>query len=142
MVCLLLNITETRNIQRKAAENVGRIFSEQERLSHEFESKREQIKQRTRELNKSEAFNGRERLKLDEEKQKVIVVILIEMLYCCICLHNCKFLFALEIAIWLLPYVKHSKRSSVKPLNLLSSVKKTIEPFKTFSSFFQKYLFS
>ncbi|GAB4850493.1 hypothetical protein Ancab_029799 [Ancistrocladus abbreviatus] len=61
---------ETRKMQRLARDHVRRILEEQEKLSHELESKKKQIDWRTRELNKREALTERERQKLDEEKKQ------------------------------------------------------------------------
>lgn len=67
-------LEDSRKMQRNAREHVRRIIMEQERLSHDLESKRKQIEQRTRELNKSETFTERERQKLEEEKKKNDVI--------------------------------------------------------------------
>ncbi|GMH14309.1 hypothetical protein Nepgr_016150 [Nepenthes gracilis] len=61
---------ETRKMQRLARDHVRRIIEEQEKLSHELESKKRQIDLRTRDLSKREALTERERQKLEEEKKQ------------------------------------------------------------------------
>ncbi|KAF8393058.1 hypothetical protein HHK36_021299 [Tetracentron sinense] len=62
---------EMRKMQRFARDHTLRILDENEKLSHNLESKRKEIDWRSKELNKSEALTERERKKLDEEKEKV-----------------------------------------------------------------------
>ncbi|KAK7389487.1 hypothetical protein VNO78_24580 [Psophocarpus tetragonolobus] len=61
---------ESRNMQRRARNEVRRIFDEQEKLSSELEEKKRKLDSWTRDLNKREALTDQERLKLAEEKKK------------------------------------------------------------------------
>ncbi|XP_057474603.1 factor of DNA methylation 1-like [Actinidia eriantha] len=61
---------ETRKMQRLAREHIRRILDEQEMLNYELEAKRKELDSWSKQLNKREALTERERLKLDEEKQK------------------------------------------------------------------------
>ncbi|CAI9113890.1 OLC1v1014589C1 [Oldenlandia corymbosa var. corymbosa] len=61
---------ESRKMQRTARENIQRILDEQEKLSAELDSKKRKLESWSREINKREALNERDRQKLDEEKKK------------------------------------------------------------------------
>ncbi|KAL2338202.1 hypothetical protein Fmac_012648 [Flemingia macrophylla] len=61
---------ESRNMQRKARNEVRRILDEQEKLSSELENKRRKLDSWSRDLNKREVLTDQERQKLEEEKKK------------------------------------------------------------------------
>ncbi|KAL9243095.1 hypothetical protein vseg_017024 [Gypsophila vaccaria] len=61
---------ETRKMQRVARDHVRKILEEQEKMNLELESKKKQLDWRSRELSKREVLTGRERMKLEEEKQQ------------------------------------------------------------------------
>ncbi|GER57518.1 XH/XS domain-containing protein [Striga asiatica] len=61
---------ETRKLQRIAREHIKRVLDEQEMLNLELENKKRRLDSWSKELNKREAVTERERLKLEEEKQK------------------------------------------------------------------------
>lgn len=63
-------------MQRLAREHVQKVLHEQEMLSVELERKKKQLDIWSRELNKRETLTEREKQKLDEEKQKVIKVLI------------------------------------------------------------------
>lgn len=65
-------LPEMHNIQRKARENARRVLMENYNLKLELESKKKEIEQRSKELNKYEAKNDGERRNIDIEKEKVI----------------------------------------------------------------------
>lgn len=67
-------LLEMHNIQRKARENARRILIENHNLKLELESKKKEIEQRCKELNKYEAKNDGEKRNIDIEKEKVIYV--------------------------------------------------------------------
>ncbi|CAH9104711.1 unnamed protein product [Cuscuta europaea] len=57
-------------MQRLAREHVQRVLHEQESLNTELENKKKQLDSWSRELNKPEVLTGREKQKLEDEKQK------------------------------------------------------------------------
>lgn len=61
---------ETRKMQRLARDHVQRILGEQEKLNYELDSKRKELDNWSKELNKREALTEREKQKLDDEKKK------------------------------------------------------------------------
>ncbi|GER49462.1 XH/XS domain-containing protein [Striga asiatica] len=61
---------ETRKLQRIAREHIKRVLVEQEMLNLELENKKRRLDSWSKELNKLEAATERERLKLEEERQK------------------------------------------------------------------------
>ncbi|CAJ1951393.1 unnamed protein product [Sphenostylis stenocarpa] len=61
---------ESRNMQRRARNEVRRILDEQEKLSSELEEKRRKLDSWSRDLNKREVLTDQERQKLAEEKKK------------------------------------------------------------------------
>lgn len=61
-------------MQRLARDKIRRILEEQERMNYELEKKRRKIESWNKELNKREAVTERERMKLDEDKKKVILL--------------------------------------------------------------------
>lgn len=65
---------ETRKMQRLAREHVKRVLDEQEVLNADLEKRRKKLDSWSKELNKREALTEREKQKLDEEKQKVIII--------------------------------------------------------------------
>lgn len=72
MLVLGMLLSEMHNIQRKARENARRVLIENYNLKLELESKKKEIEQRSKELNKYEAKNDGERRNIDIEKEKVI----------------------------------------------------------------------
>lgn len=80
-------LPEMHNIQRKARENARRVLIENYNLKVELESKKKEIEQRSKELNKYEAKNDGERRNIDIEKEKVIygtmwrVLIVVDNIY-------------------------------------------------------------
>ncbi|KAK7294009.1 hypothetical protein RJT34_16892 [Clitoria ternatea] len=63
-------VEESRNMQRRARNEVRRILDEQEKLSSELEAKRRKLDSWSRDLNKREVLTDQERQKLEEEKKK------------------------------------------------------------------------
>ncbi|XP_068477708.1 factor of DNA methylation 1-like isoform X2 [Phaseolus vulgaris] len=61
---------ESRNMQRKARNEVRRILDEQEKLSSELDDKRRKLDSWSRDLNKREVLTDQERQKLAEDKKK------------------------------------------------------------------------
>lgn len=59
-------------MQEFSRRNINRILEEKDRLSNELESKMEELKKWSKNLDKKEALTELERQKLDEEKKKVI----------------------------------------------------------------------
>ncbi|RVX07812.1 Factor of DNA methylation 1 [Vitis vinifera] len=57
-------------MQRLARDHVQRILGEQEKLNYELDSKRKELDNWSKELNKREALTEREKQKLDDEKKK------------------------------------------------------------------------
>lgn len=63
-------VEESRNMQRKARNEVKRILEEQEKLSNELDEKKKKLDSWTRDLHKREALTDQERQKLEEDKKK------------------------------------------------------------------------
>ncbi|KAK7255141.1 hypothetical protein RIF29_28545 [Crotalaria pallida] len=63
-------VEESRNMQRRARDEVRRILEEQEKLSSELEEKKRKLDSWSRDLNKREVLTDQERQKLEEEKKK------------------------------------------------------------------------
>ncbi|KAK7311031.1 hypothetical protein RJT34_08895 [Clitoria ternatea] len=63
-------VEESRNMQRRARNEVRRILDEQEKLSSELEAKRRKLDSWSRDLNKREVLTDQETQKLEEEKKK------------------------------------------------------------------------
>ncbi|XP_076950429.1 factor of DNA methylation 1-like [Bidens hawaiensis] len=61
---------ETKKMQRLAREHVKRVLDEQEMLNADLEKRKRKLDAWSKELNRREALTEREKLKLDEEKQK------------------------------------------------------------------------
>ncbi|CAA0822333.1 Factor of DNA methylation 1 [Striga hermonthica] len=61
---------ERRKLQVIVGEHIKRVLNEQEMLKLELENKKRRLDSWSKELNKCEAATERERLKLEEEKQK------------------------------------------------------------------------
>ena len=65
---------ESRNMQRRARNEVRRILEEQEKLSSELEVKKRKLDSWSRDLNKREVLTDQERQKLEEDKKKVMCI--------------------------------------------------------------------
>lgn len=61
---------ETRRMQRMSRAHIQRVMAEQELLNSDLEKKKKELDSWSRELNKRETRTERDRLKLDEEKNK------------------------------------------------------------------------
>ncbi|KAG5036554.1 hypothetical protein AAZX31_07G022800 [Glycine max] len=61
---------ESRNMQRRARNEVRRILDEQEKLSSELEEKKRKLDSWSRDLNKREALTDQEKKKLEEDNKK------------------------------------------------------------------------
>jgi hypothetical protein len=61
-------------MQRKAREELHRIFEEQEKMSNELDEKMRKLDSWSRDLNKREVLTDQERQKLDEDKKKVMYI--------------------------------------------------------------------
>ncbi|KAE9584516.1 hypothetical protein Lal_00021747 [Lupinus albus] len=63
-------VEESRNMQRRARDEVRRILEEQENLSSELEEKKRKLDSWSRDLNKREVITDQERQKLEEDRRK------------------------------------------------------------------------
>ncbi|OIW16946.1 hypothetical protein TanjilG_08336 [Lupinus angustifolius] len=63
-------VEESRNMQRRARDEVRRILEEQENLSSELEEKKRKLDSWSRDLNKREVLTDQERQKLEEDRRK------------------------------------------------------------------------
>jgi len=70
-----ISLPESRNMQRRARNEVRRILDEQEKLSSELDEKRRKLDAWSRDLNKREVLTDQERQKLAEDKKKVMYII-------------------------------------------------------------------
>lgn len=68
-------------MQRLAREHVKRVLDEQEMLNADLEKRKRKLDAWSKELNRREALTEREKLKLDEEKQKVIIICNLKFTY-------------------------------------------------------------
>lgn len=61
-------------MQRMSRAHIQRVMAEQELLNSDLDKKKKELDSWSRELNRRETRTERDRLKLDEEKNKVLIL--------------------------------------------------------------------